>query len=140
MSFAFSMPEVQATFERFEPRARTALLQMRDWILEEGERLPRGVEETLKWGEPSYLGKKARVGTTVRIGSKSATHVALYVGCQTSLVDTFKELLGDAVTYEGNRAVCFDLDKPLPEDTVKLCARLAFRYHLDKRASTGAAP
>lgn len=138
MAVPIPHPAIAAAFARFDDKPRAALLQMREWILEEGERLPNGIDETLKWGEPSYLGRKKRIGTTVRLGAPTSTTVALYVSCQTTLVATFQELLGDAVSYEGKRAVTFDLGRPLPKDAVKLCARMAFHYHLDKRATPAA--
>ena len=62
------------------------------------------LEETLKWGEPSYLTKG---GITLRMDWKDRAldRYEMYFNCNTSLVDTFKEVYGDVFTFEGNRAI-----------------------------------
>jgi hypothetical protein len=65
------------------------------------------LEETLKWGEPSYV---AKGGTAIRMDWKKTkpNQYALYFHCQTKLVDTFKEFYKDKFKFEGNRAIVFD--------------------------------
>jgi hypothetical protein len=89
------------------------------------------IEETLKWGEPSYL---AKGGSTIRMDWKSKTpdQYALYFHCKTKLVDTFKELYRDKVTFEGNRAIIFDQHDELPIEALKHCIALALTYHQRK--------
>jgi hypothetical protein len=72
--------------------------------------------ETLKWGEPAYLPKKARVGTTVRINAVkgSADRYGAYFHCQTTLLESFRHLYPDAFTYEGSRAILFRLGEAYP--------------------------
>ena len=89
------------------------------------------IEETLKWGEPSYI---AKGGSTVRIGWKASkpTQYAMYFHCQTKLIDTFKEVYGDKFIYEGNRAILFDENDKLPVKELKHCIALALTYHSRK--------
>jgi hypothetical protein len=64
------------------------------------------LQETLKWGQPSYLTPQTKSGSTVRIDRvKSGNQVALYFHCQTDLVATFRELYPEELTCSGNRAV-----------------------------------
>ena len=86
------------------------------------------LEETLKWGEPSYL---ARGGSTVRIDWKASNpgRYAMYFNCNTKLVDTFRELYSDAFSYEGNRAIVFQENDAVPDDALKHCIALTLRYH-----------
>ena len=86
------------------------------------------LEETLKWGEPSYLVKK---GSTVRIDWKAKTpnQYAIYFKCTSKLVATFKKLYGDLFTYENNRAILFELDAKVPKKELKNCIGLALKYH-----------
>ncbi|MGD1935585.1 MAG: DUF1801 domain-containing protein [Candidatus Phaeomarinobacter sp.] len=95
------------------------------------------IVETLKWGQPSFLPKRARIGTTVRMDAVSETppRVALYFHCQTTLVDTFRHLYPDALEFKGNRAVLLDASKPLPEAELRHCIEMALIYHVAKRAS-----
>jgi len=82
------------------------------------------VEETLKWGEPSYVTKS---GSTVRIDWKKSTphQYAMYFHCKTKLIDTFKELYGDKFQFEGNRAIVFNENDEIPVDELTHCISLS---------------
>lgn len=90
-----------------------------------------GLVETTKWGQVSFLPAKTRVGTTVRVDQHDEQHVALYVHCQTNLVDTYKTLFPE-LCFAGNRAVLFDINKALPKKEVKVMVEAALLYHLNK--------
>jgi len=93
------------------------------------------LEETLKWGQPSYLTPDTKSGTTVRIDQvKSAEgRYGLFVHCQTSLISTFRELYGDRLEFDGKRCVIFKTDEDPPEEALRHCIALALTYHLNKR-------
>lgn len=94
------------------------------------------LEETLKWGQPSYLTRETKSGSTIRIDRmKSSNQVAMYFHCQTDLVATFRELYPNELTYAGNRAVILDADNEIPEAALRHCIGLALTYHLRKRKS-----
>ena len=86
------------------------------------------LEETLKWGEPSYVTKG---GSTVRMDWKGRApdRYAMYFNCNTSLVDTSKELYGEVFAFEGNRAIVFSKADELPVGELKHCVSLALMYH-----------
>jgi len=86
------------------------------------------LEETLKWGEPSYLVKK---GSTIRIDWKSRNpdQYAVYFKCTTRLVETFKRLYGDLFKYQNNRAILFNIEDEIPTNELKHCLSLALTYH-----------
>ena len=86
------------------------------------------LEETLKWGEPSYLTKH---GSTVRMDWKSKTpnQYAIYFKCTSKLVETFKAIYKDTFQFEGNRAIVFQMDDKIPEAELKHCISLALNYH-----------
>lgn len=98
----------------------------------------------LKWGQPSYLTSVSKGGTTIRIGPAKGEpgRVALYVHCQTHLIDRFRERYGDTLSFEGKRAILLDVEAPLPVEPLRHCIALALTYHRDKRgrvtASRGA--
>ena len=121
---------VAEVFKQYPPAARKKLLNLRQLILDTsaGSEAIGSIEETLKWGEPAYLAKK---GSTVRLGWKQATpeQCAIYFQCQTSLVETFREVYKDQLTFQGNRAILFDLNQPIPEDAVAHCIELSLNYH-----------
>ena len=101
--------DVQAAFDAHPKATRETLLALRKLILATAAETD-GVGplvETLKWGEPAYLPKKARVGTTVRINALkgSKDKVAVFFHCQTNLIASFRERYPDAFSFEGNRAI-----------------------------------
>jgi len=90
------------------------------------------LEETLKWGEPSYLTKH---GSTVRIDwkAKNPNQYAVYFKCTSKLVPTFKTIYKDTFTFENNRAIIFKLNEPIPKQELKHCIKLALTYHKVKQ-------
>lgn len=92
--------------------------------------------ETLKWGEPAYLTEISKSGTTIRLGaSKSAPgQCAIFVNCQTTLIDTFRAHFADDFTFEGNRALLFPATGDFRPQPLALCLRAALTYHRQKAA------
>lgn len=86
------------------------------------------IEETLKWGEPSYLTKN---GSTIRIGwkKKNPEQYAMYFHCKTKLVDTFKELYRNNFKFEGNRAIIFGINEKIATEELKHCILMSLNYH-----------
>ena len=93
------------------------------------------LEETLRWGRPSYLTTKSKSGSMIRIDrvkSKEGQY-AMYFHCQTALVETFRELYPNYLKYDGNRSIIFDENDELPEVALRHCISLALTYKLVKR-------
>ena len=91
------------------------------------------IEETLKWGQPSYLTPETKSGSTVRLGcSKSKAHAAIYFHCQTNILTSFQDMFPDEFRYEGNRAILFSPDEDIQADKLRLCIAHALTYHLRK--------
>lgn len=105
------------------------ILLLRELILLTAEQeSPGKLEETIKWGEPSYLVKG---GSTIRIAWKPTRpqEYAMYFHCKTKLVDTFREIYGNKFSYEGNRAICFHEQDEVPVKELKHCILLSLTYH-----------
>lgn len=121
---------VQEKFASYSPKVRKKLEHLRKLILKTASEEPsiEEIEETLKWGEPSYLVKK---GSTVRIDWKSKTpeQYAIYFKCTSKLVLTFREVYGDFFNYEKNRAILFSFDDKVPDSALKKCIAAALKYH-----------
>ncbi len=125
-----SNPDVAQVFDQYPNHIRPQMLALRQSIIEaadESEEISK-LEETLKWGEPSYLTK---IGSTLRIDWKAATpdHYQLYCHCKTLLIETFREIYPDTFCYDGNRAIVFTIDEPVPFRELKRCITLALTYH-----------
>jgi hypothetical protein len=131
---AFADPAVDAAFGAYPKALRTRLLALRRLIFETAA-TTEGVgelEETLKWGQPSYLTPDTGSGSTIRLGEAGPNQYALYVHCQTDLVATFRELYPKQLTYGGNRSIIFDADDDVPEPELRHCVALALTYHRRK--------
>ena len=124
-----SNPEVKSKFDFYPSLAREKVAHLRKLILETAEE--NGItdlEETLKWGEPSYLTKH---GSTIRIDwkEKAPDQYAMYFKCTSKLVPSFQLAFGDLFKYEKTRAIVFKLDDHVPEKELKQCIKAALTYH-----------
>ncbi len=131
-----SDPAVDGVFDAYPKPVKAKLLALRRLILDTAK-ATEGVgalEETLKWGQPSYLTTESKSGSTVRIDQvkTEAGQVAVYFHCQTNLVETFRELYPE-LRYSGNRAILLNAGDRLPEVELRHCVALALTYHLSKR-------
>lgn len=126
----FVNPEVAKIFERYPEPMRQKLMRLRQLIIDTALDCnnTETLEETLKWGEPSYLIKG---GSTIRVDWKHSApeQYALYFHCKTKLVDTFKELYGNILKFDGNRAIVFHQNDEIPLEQVKHCILLSLTYH-----------
>lgn len=134
---AFSNPAVAAVFDAYPSDVRAQLLALRELIFEVAASTPGvgALQETLKWGEPAYLTPHTKSGSTLRIGYRSSrpNEYAMYVNCQTTLIDTFRAMFDGEFNFEGNRAVVFQVGDTPPADALALCIAAALTYHLNKR-------
>ncbi len=132
----FENPQVEAVFDAYETDVREKLLGLRQMIFEVAV-ATTGVgdlEETLKWGQPSYLTSGPKSGSTIRIDAiKSISEqYAMYFHCQTRLVESFRQIYPDVLTYEANRAIVFNVNEKVPEKPLQHCITLALTYHLNE--------
>ncbi|MEM1119003.1 MAG: DUF1801 domain-containing protein [Bacteroidota bacterium] len=127
-----SNPQVAEVFNNFPIGHKEKLNYLRHLILETAEEINlKKLEETLKWGEPSYLAPK---GSTIRLGyKKSNDRYAIYFKCTSKLVPTFREIYGNQFKYEKNRAIEFDLTDEVPASALKHCISMALQYHSLKK-------
>lgn len=134
----FDNADVAATFDGYPRPSQDKLLDLRRLIFDTAaETAGVGhIEETLKWGQPSYLTPQTRSGSTIRIDAikDDPQRFAIYFHCQTDLVATFRRLYPDSFAFEGNRAIHFCASDALPEDELKHCIALALTYHSRKKA------
>ena len=123
-------PKVKIKFQSYPKEIVPKMEYLRNLIIDAANDIDglEELEETLKWGEPSYLVKK---GSTIRIDwkSKAPNQYAMYFKCTSKLVPTFKEVYVDLFTYEKNRAILFDLEDKIPRNELKECISLALKYH-----------
>ena len=122
---------VDAYFAQLPQAPQTALKSLRNIIrVAAAETGTAPLTESLKWGQPSFAPPK-RSGTPIRLSwsAKSPERVELLVHCQTTLVEEWREMFGDALIFDGSRAVHLPLDAPLPTEALHQMAAMALRYH-----------
>lgn len=107
-------PDVAAVFDSYPDAARSELLALRQLILDTADETDGvcAVEETLHWGQPSYLTGETRIGSrseslppdpsqdSTTPCSSSATRIR-WGRAKNSLVNRF--------IYDGNRALLFTI-------------------------------
>ncbi len=140
--FGYGSAETAATFDGYDSDVREHLLVLRELIFDTAENIGEigPLEETLKWGQPSYLTSECGSGSTIRIaptGQNSDRDYALFFICSTNLVGTIRSMFGDTFVYDKNRALMFDTGRPIPENELRECIAMALTYH---RRSGGRRP
>jgi hypothetical protein len=125
-----SNPKVKDIFDKYPKSARKQMLHLRKLVLKAASNIEglEELEETLKWGEPSYLTKH---GSTLRMDwkEKYPEQVAMYFQCTSRLVPTFRTIYSGRFDFEGNRAIIFNLSDKLPDAEIIHCISLALTYH-----------
>ncbi|EJD6398710.1 DUF1801 domain-containing protein [Providencia rettgeri] len=92
------------------------------------------ITETLKWGQPSYQTIETGSGTTIRIGRFNQSSVALFVHCQTTLIDSFRTLFPE-LNYSKNRAIILDINEALPIKELAISIEMALTYKLRNKTA-----
>lgn len=134
MAPGFADQSVKQKFAGYDPARRERLLAVRQMVFDVAAMTP-GVgklEETLKWGQPSYHTPETKSGTPLRIDAHPDGGVAVYVNCQTDLIDQFRVHYPN-LNYEGFRAVVMPPDSTLPEAELKHIMALTLTFHARKK-------
>jgi hypothetical protein len=134
---SFDDARIAAIFDAYPPGVRKTLLAIRKLIFDTAMKT-EGVgrlEETLKWGQPSYLTSETKSGSTIRIDGIKGDDAccAVYFICHTNLVERFRDLYGDRLRFEGNRGIVLAVKEALPREELGHCIALALTYQLDRK-------
>ena len=122
-------PMIQKVIEQYPKVAQQAFEQLHQCIYTAADELNiNNIEETLKWGEPSFLVKS---GSTIRIDWKAKTpdHIYIFFNCKSLLIPTIRELYCDSLYTIDNRAIRLGLAQPLNKQTLTHCFSMALNYH-----------
>ncbi|QUJ68655.1 DUF1801 domain-containing protein [Photobacterium sp. GJ3] len=119
---------VSQRFDDYPQDVRLKLLEIRTLIFKIADDLQLGdINESLKWGEPSY---HVQSGSPIRMDwkLKSPDYFYLFFNCNTKLVDTFREIYGDVLTFQGNRAIVLNRGEAIPASVILHCLTLGMTY------------
>ncbi len=126
-------PKLVSAFNLFEAELRPYLLALRQLIFETAATIPDCGEviESLKWGQPSYATVNPKSGTPIRLGTPKSSPgcYALFVPCQTTLIETIREIYRDDFQYDGNRALILRADTTYSNDNISHCIAMALMYY-----------
>ena len=124
------LDNIPAVFDGYTKNVRIRLLYLREIIYFSAKKLGLHdlIQETLRWGEPSFVVKS---GSTLRLNQlpSSSGRYGLFFNCQSKLVDSFRQIYPDTFQYLDNRGIMFGNDQVIPEDELQHCITLALSYH-----------
>ena len=94
------------------------------------------LDESLKWGQPSWRPRRPRTGSTLRLNwsDNAPDSLMAYVDCKTDLAAQMKTRFPDLPGNDGRRALRFDLNEN-NTDALWQLAHLTFTYHRAKQGS-----
>lgn len=127
---------VDKVFDDYPGFVRDKMMFLRKLVHETAKEIHlESLEETLKWGEPSFVNK---YGSTLRMDwkAKNPNQYAMYFQCTSRLVETFRLVFGATFQYEGKRAIVFDLEEEIPIESLKKCIKASLLYHKVKSDPT----
>jgi hypothetical protein len=131
MQHPYQTPAIKAAFVSFHPAFRDRILDLRDLIFDTAATLPVGrVEESLKWGQPSYNTPDTRAATPIRLGVTKAGDIGVFTHCQSSVMSDFRALAPTDMRFDGNRALHLDPSNALPLADIAPLIRAALTYRL----------
>ncbi|MEX2485402.1 MAG: DUF1801 domain-containing protein [Brumimicrobium sp.] len=124
-------------FDSYPTEVRNKMQYLRELVIETANETEdiNNLEETLKWGEPSFVTKN---GSTLRMDwkEKSPNQYAMYFQCSSRLMDTFRMVFDNKFQFEGNRAIVFQINQELPVMELKECIKATLTYHKVKHLTT----
>ena len=130
--------EFKTALAPYTPAARKRLEELHALVMSTAKNLDGvgRIGEELRWGQPSFLTPETGSGSTIRMDGlrDDPKRVALYFHCQSGLVPAFRELYGDTLSFEKDRAILLAVDKPLPRAELAHCISLALTHHLRKKS------
>lgn len=130
-------PDFESVFANYPDFVRDKMQFLRELVIETAKEIPEleNLEETLKWGEPSFVSKN---GSTLRMDwkKKIPNQYQMYFKCTSRLVETFRIVFGNFFEYEKNRAIIFKLDQEIPIQELKQCIKATLIYHKVKNELT----
>ena len=130
----FAKDSVTQVFAAFPDDVRPALLAVRRLVFAVAADVPGigPVEETLKWGQPAYLTPQTKAGTTLRLGVTKDHRPAVFVHCQTTILNDVAHAFPDAFGYAGTREAAFSADA-VPEVALRHLIVATLTYHRSKK-------
>ncbi len=128
----FQTPKVKAAYDAYADKQREIALILRDLVFDVADDTPEAgeIEETLKWGQPSFITPQTKSGSTLRIGVTKDGSTGLYAHCGTSIIADYAATFPSEDRIDGNRGVLFATTDEIAADRLRHLIRHGLTYHL----------
>ena len=128
--YPFFNASVADAFGAFPDPVRDQLLQARALIFDVVASHPElgHVEETLKWGQPSYNLPASKSGTPIRLGLTKSGSAAVFTHCQTKVMAEFQAIADPSFEFDGNRAFLLPEGEEVPKAALAQLIESALTY------------
>lgn len=113
------------TYKNYSEIEKKYLLDLEKLITLVAKEQDVKLDKSLKWNQLSF---STPSGTPIRIDRFDDEHVAMFVSCQTSLVEEWKELFGDTLSFSKTRAIVLSTKVPLPKGKLAMCIQMSLFY------------
>lgn len=132
MKHPFANAQVEQAFHLDDAEARRGLLVLRSLIFDTAAELPSvgRIEETLRWGQPSYVTPDSKSGSTLRLGVPKGARFGVFVHCQSQLIPEYITTFPAWDRVEGTRAVLFDRPSDIEPLRHGWLIKRALTYHI----------
>ncbi len=134
MTYPFACAKVEQAFDLDDAEARRGLLVLRALIFDVAAELPAvgRIEETLRWGQPSYITPESKSGSMLRLGVPKGARFGVFVHCQSQLIPEYLTTFPAWDRVEGTRAVLFDRPSEIEPLRHGWLIKRALTYHIRK--------
>lgn len=126
--------KVLEKFNSYPDFVRDRMQYLRELVIETAEEIEtvKVLEETLKWGEPSFVTK---YGSTLLMDWKEKTpnQYAMYFQCTSRLIDTFRVVFDQKFQFEGKKSNYFSIKSENSWTGIKAMYKSLFKLSQSKR-------
>lgn len=116
---------IEDYYPTYTNNEKEKLQEMSDLVEQVAEKLSLVIKAERKWGQLSFSSK---IGTPIRMARFDDDYVALFVHCQTTLVEQWREMFTDSLKFSKTRAILLNTKDELPIDDLEICIQMALSY------------
>lgn len=117
--------DITKLYSNYSQNEQNKIQELIDLIESVAEELTIELTPSLKWNQLSFSCKQ---GTPIRVDRFSEGTIGIFVHCQTTLVDEWRDMFGTTMNFSKTRAILLDSNAQLPRDELKMCIQMALNY------------
>ncbi|MGM0219324.1 DUF1801 domain-containing protein [Enterococcus sp. AZ126] len=117
--------DVPSIYSDYSQNEQDKIQEIIGVIVSVSEDLNIELTTSIKWNQLSF---SCQNGTPIRVDRFSEGVIGIFVHCQTTLVEEWREIFGGTMLYSKTRAILLDSNKLLPEKELEMCIQMALNY------------